>query len=557
MVGQVWRSALTILFCFFVYLQPVLLSVAIIPLFPGRDTQDDLSSTLLSFDDSTNIAFRFLPFLLPCWIGFLQASAISIRFFKQQAMNYWFSTLLYSTILLRIALPSELRHFTRKHGRWRHSKFFPATFLLLSSVSLNHFHLTTALQWSPGRALRRVSTIAFIRNNSKGIHKSDWIPTSHELFTRAVDPQCPKDHFFYPEFFNLLPFEEYDPYEEVRPSLLHLSVIGHEWMTQTLHEASVKFAPICDGVDTSPTENDSTPDDFMETDILRFHQKDTHEAMNRPEYERLINHLSSSMTNGQVILTPRHDVFAASLCDFVDTKLIITPNRAATMHADVTLIDRIFPVLIDTGCSVATSGFLQDFGDSYVEGNFGTITTANGKADVKGFGMAKWSTVTECGLRITVTVPCYHVPEIQMRLFLPQDYAGYHQLPVTAPTMFGAASWFAFETKNQCSHQECYKMIIRAPMESQTRLFFFHAETPATPVTPPTSGTTSLPPPSPSSSICSCDQANVSRNVMDPRNHNLSRPQKRLLLDHFRFGHVHESCSILVFLSHGRRALLC
>ena len=401
-----------------------------------------------------------------------------------------------------------------------------------------------------------------------------WAPTPHELFTRAVDPSCPNDHLFYSEFFDLLPFEEYDPVDEVRPSLLHMSGYGHEWMTRTLHEATTKLAPVsdedstvlsddlssifpiddascCPSLDSRKDDDsmsytsetsatiDSSLDELLEMDFLRFHQKDAHVAMSDPEYAQLVSHLSSVTTNGQVILQPRNDVFAASLQDFVDTKLIITPNRAAAMHADSTLIDRIFPILIDTGCSVATSGFLEDFGDSFIEGNFGTITTANGKADVKGFGMAKWSTVTECGSRIVLSVPCYYVPEIRMRLFSPQDYARYHQLPVTAPTMYGAASWFAFETKNRCSHKECSKTIVRAPMEAQTRLFFFHGETPSVPTTTPPSTAPTTPQPIPTASpACSCGQAHVSQNVMDPHNHNLSRPQKRLLLDHFRFGHV-------------------
>ena len=52
--------------------------------------------------------------------------------------------------------------------------------------------------------------------------------------------------------------------------------------------------------------------------------------------------------------------------------------------ANETVEPRVFPVLIDTGCSVACTGFKEDFDGALVPGEFGNIKTANGTASIQG-----------------------------------------------------------------------------------------------------------------------------------------------------------------------------
>ena len=49
----------------------------------------------------------------------------------------------------------DIHRFARKHGRWRHRKFFPACFMLLSTAALPPLQVISALSFS-GRAIRHV-----------------------------------------------------------------------------------------------------------------------------------------------------------------------------------------------------------------------------------------------------------------------------------------------------------------------------------------------------------------------------------------------------------------
>ena len=62
---------------------------------------------------------------------------------------------------------------------------------------------------------------------------------------------------------------------------------------------------------------------------------------------------------------------------------------------DVLDDDKTFAVLADTGCSVSTSGFPEDFHGQPAYGNFGTIKTADGEAKIEGFGMLRWDVITD------------------------------------------------------------------------------------------------------------------------------------------------------------------
>ena len=87
-----------------------------------------------------------------------------------------------------------------------------------------------------------------------------------------------------------------------------------------------------------------------------------------------------------------------------------------------------FRTLFDTWCSVATTGFEQDFCGQLAYGRFGIIKTTNGMAEIKEFGMVHWETMDANGKMVLIKVPAYCVPTVEMRLLSPQDYTRYHEI---------------------------------------------------------------------------------------------------------------------------------
>ena len=88
---------------------------------------------------------------------------------------------------------------------------------------------------------------------------------------------------------------------------------------------------------------------------------------------------------------------------------------------------------MDTGCSVSCSGYEEDFNGELVKGKFGNIATANGEANIEGFGMLRWKVISEDGLPSTIMVPGYFSPSIKMRILSPQDYCRYHDMDSKTP----------------------------------------------------------------------------------------------------------------------------
>ena len=80
-----------------------------------------------------------------------------------------------------------------------------------------------------------------------------------------------------------------------------------------------------------------------------------------------------------------------------------------------------FLILLDTGCSISCSGFLDNFHGDIVKDNFGSISMANGQAKIEGFGMLRWEIVIDWGKPHEFLVPGYYSPVIVMWTVSPQD----------------------------------------------------------------------------------------------------------------------------------------
>ena len=63
-------------------------------------------------------------------------------------------------------------------------------------------------------------------------------------------------------------------------------------------------------------------------------------------------------------------------------------------------------------------------------GHFGVIKTANGMAEIKGFGMVHWDVMDANGNTVLIKVPAYCVPVVDMQLLSPQNHTQYHEIDV-------------------------------------------------------------------------------------------------------------------------------
>ena len=153
-------------------------------------------------------------------------------------------------------------------------------------------------------------------------------------------------------------------------------------------------------------DDDYEPEDELSFDVLRF-----------------------SSTSAFWIDTPLHE-----LSDKVVKALLSLPTERAqliptfTAHHNVDLTHFLqassksvsedkstFPLLLHTGCSVSCSGFKEDFRGQLPIEDFGHVNTADGKAKIEGFGMLRWDVIATHGTRLTILVPAYFSPNIQMR----------------------------------------------------------------------------------------------------------------------------------------------
>ena len=80
-----------------------------------------------------------------------------------------------------------------------------------------------------------------------------------------------------------------------------------------------------------------------------------------------------------------------------------------------------FGILLDTRCSVATTRYDKDFCGQLAYGRFGVIKTANGMAEIKGFGMVHWETMGANGIMLLIKALASYVPMVEMHLLSPQD----------------------------------------------------------------------------------------------------------------------------------------
>ena len=189
--------------------------------------------------------------------------------------------------------------------------------------------------------------------------------------------------------------------------------------------------------------------------------------------------------------------------------------------------EKLFPIIFDTGCSHSMTFCKDDFHPPPMMGKFGTVQTADGILNVSGLGMVHWKVLDSTGNEQIIEVPAHYIEGgHKIRLFSPQSYCRYHQMPSDqdAGGYNGTGAWMKIA-------------------DSESRVF---ASSDALTVVPMFLATNAMSKKSCQPSCgckgaCSHQASLITSQVLRDENINLSRSQKELLLDHYRLGHLNMS----------------
>ena len=91
-----------------------------------------------------------------------------------------------------------------------------------------------------------------------------------------------------------------------------------------------------------------------------------------------------------------------------------------TLPSTLTLHEDVKPIIIDTGCSITASGFLEDFEPNTLKNASESLTGIGGKLKATKEGIMRFEVITEKGDVVTVRTRGMYLPDLKCRLFSPQ-----------------------------------------------------------------------------------------------------------------------------------------
>lgn len=343
----------------------------------------------------------------------------------------------------------------------------------------------------------------------------------------------------------LFMFSEDDkPCDSIPPSLLHAqgSFDAHCWMEDMVRLGSTSLPchftyPFFDddnsSVSTRSSSSSSSSQSTIAADPLDLDELISFKSVPSFSIKTPAHELSDEIVALllELPLEPASLTQTVAPHHIVDDSHILCVANAHQKPLDVPRnhdsldFEKVFGVLLDSGCSVSCSGFKEDFHGQLAIGDFGHVNTADGKAKIEGFGMLRWDVLTVDGERRTVEVPGYCSPAVEMRLLSPQDYCRYHKLDDAYAHWHGSSSWMTLELKVCDNNDNDSLELVCAHIDPASRLLYLHAEL----------GHHDLV--DGKETHCHCS-AHVASSVFDPRNINLTDAQKKLKLDHDRLGHL-------------------
>ena len=182
-------------------------------------------------------------------------------------------------------------------------------------------------------------------------------------------------------------------------------------------------------------------------------------------------------------------------------KALETLPSTLTLHKDVK------PIIIDTGCSVTASGFLEDFEPNTLKIASESLTGIGGKLKASKEGIMRFEVITEKGDVVTVRTRGMYLPDLHCRLFSPQAYFKEHNNPDIYAKFNHKGIEFSLGNGNIVS--TCYHELTHLPVIA---------------------GFTSA--------LTTAKLMSMSGWVTDEHNRNLIMLQKYLLRWHHRLGHL-------------------
>ena len=328
--------------------------------------------------------------------------------------------------------------------------------LVLSCVSLTAqqvtgFAISGLHRFPQAGAPTRATAIGRSSGRSFGsISLRDIISVYNDTF--AVSPPDAST-FYNPQHFDWV-FEscESDPAMSYGDLLsAHGSFVAETWMQDMASRASNPLnAAFYEDVDTIYEDILGPPPDLPDPTRLKL--------------KTPISDLSDEIMSELLIRPTKlaHIKTTASANHMVDMQHYLRASKKLRSSPVIDELDseKIFPILMDTGCSVSCSGYADDFHGELAYGDFGTVKTADGEAKIEGFGILRWDVIDLDGRRVTVMVPGYYSPTVHLRLLSPQDYCRYHKLPNNQPQFTGCSDWMTMNIKNTENPMCCIGAII-------------------------------------------------------------------------------------------------
>lgn len=516
--------------------------------FPGGDTQVKraLSDDWYQFVSQVHRVSRVIILTLMSLSSQMCLGLVEQGELEKRLNFVWFSTIFWLVPFLAFtswitpimslhtgvfydAVDRSLRHhksrstILRKHGRWKCKDAYPSKWILLSSIMLMPCQVSSFVDKGL-HAHHRPCTGFFAsgrasRSNHMFHPDREWIPFFNDCYSLA--PVSSLTDFYRHDLIDHV-FSDHglDKTSVIRPAPLHLqgSIIASEWMESMGKKAahSLHFG--------SPSADFDLVDDAHVDDLITFKSIERNEVQVYTPFEHISEDLSLAIRS--LPSQPVALMSSASQNHIVDIKHFLRLARERLPNQkDVLDESKVFSILIDTGCSVSCSGFAEDFHGELAYGDFGHVSTADGRAKIEGFGILRWDIISDMGLRQTILVPGYFSPTVQLRLLSPQDYNRYHHMDNSVPQYSGNSDWMYMNLHVPNVDDEGsrdVKHVAFANIDSASRLPFLFGELGYHDVK---GGIETK---------CHCNVTSI----YDVRNVNLTDAQKKLKLDHDRLGHL-------------------
>jgi hypothetical protein len=162
-----------------------------------------------------------------------------------------------------------------------------------------------------------------------------------------------------------------------------------------------------------------------------------------------------------------------SLSDFSFTFHLASDNfdsLPSALHAHVTRADfdpdfvatllsrapdnNIVDIILDTGCTFSITPDHHHF-VIYEEGSFGQVQAVNGLTSMAGYGLVRWTLLSEDGTHLHLLVPCHHILTSKVRLLSPQDYCQYQGYDRSKDQFGGNSNYFWMHANQNQSRFQC------------------------------------------------------------------------------------------------------